>query len=99
MAATNPATDCIVEADAAVVAAAVKAIEDIVNAADSATVNGITFKFAEEAPVTPPAPETTVPETTEPEAPAETGDASLLFVAIAVISLAGVVIVAKKREN
>ena len=33
------------------------------------------------------------------EAPAETGDASLLFVAIAVISLAGVAIVAKKREN
>ena len=99
MAATNPATDCITEADAAVIAAAVKAIEDIVNAADSATVNGTTFKFAEEAPVTPPAPETTAPETTEPEAPAETGDASILFVAIAVISLAGVAIVAKKREN
>ncbi len=88
MAATNPATDCTADADAAVVAAAVKAIEDIVNAADSATVNGVTFKFAEEAP-----------EITEPETPAETGDASIIFAVIAVISLAGVAIVAKKREN
>lgn len=94
MAATNPATNCTTEADATVVAAAIKAIEDVIAAADSATVNGVTFKFAVEEPVTPPAP-----ETTEPEAPAETGDASIIFAVIAVISIAGVAIVAKKREN
>ena len=99
MAATNPATNCTAEADATVVAAAIKAIEDVINAADTATVNGITIKFAEPAADVPPAPETTLPETTEPEAPAETGDASMIFVVIAVISLAGVAIVAKKREN
>ena len=94
MAATNPATDCTVEADASVVAAAVKAIEDAIDAADSATINGTTFKFSEEAPVTPPAP-----ETTEPEPSVETGDASIIFIAIAVIALAGVTVVAKRREN
>ena len=99
MAATNPATNCTVEADATVVAAAIKAIEDVISAADSATLNGVTFKFVYEAPETPPAPETTAPETTEPDAPAKTGDASMIFVVIAVMSLAGVAIVAKKREN
>ena len=34
MAATNPATNCTVEADATVVAAAIKAIEDVISAAD-----------------------------------------------------------------
>ena len=42
-------------------------------------------------------PETTVPETTAPEVP-KTGDSSLIFAAIAIISLAGVAIVAKRRE-
>ena len=43
-------------------------------------------------------PETTVPETTAPEVP-KTGDSSLIFAAIAIISLAGVAIVAKRRED
>lgn len=107
MAATNPATNCVVEADAAVVAAAVKAIEDTVNAATTATINGIVITFVNE-PVAPPAPETTepapettepAPETTEPAASGDTGDSFVIFAAIAVLSVLGVAIVAKRREN
>ncbi len=45
-------------------------------------------------------PETTepTPETTQPEVP-ETGDSSLVFAAIAIISLCGVAVIAKRREN
>ena len=44
-------------------------------------------------------PETTVPETTEPATPPTTGDSALVFAAIAVIALAGVAVVAKRKEN
>ena len=46
-------------------------------------------------------PETTepAPETTEPAQGPTTGDSSLVIVAIAVISVIGVAVVAKKREN
>ena len=106
MAATNPATDCVVEADAAVVNAAIKAIEDVINAATTAEVNGSVFNFVNEAPVAPPettepAPETTepAPETTEPQFPSDTGDSAIVFVAIALISLVGIAFIAKRREN
>ena len=50
-----------------------------------------------------PEPEVTEPEVTEPEvtepAPVPTGDASVIFIVIAVISLAGVAFIAKRREN
>jgi hypothetical protein len=103
MAATNPATNCVVSADAAVITAAAKAIEDTITAATSATVNGAEFKFAEPTPITPPAPETTEPETTEPEttepgSSSDTGDSALIFAIIAVISVAGVALVARRRE-
>ena len=39
------------------------------------------------------------PETTEPETPPTTGDSTLVFAVIAVISVFGVAIVAKRREN
>ena len=46
-------------------------------------------------------PETTepAPETTEPVTPPTTGDSSMIFAVIAVISVLGVAIIAKKREN
>ena len=50
---------------------------------------------------TEPAPETTepAPETTEPGSSTPTGDSALIFAVIAVISVLGVAVVAKKREN
>lgn len=50
---------------------------------------------------TEPAPETTepAPETTEPPVSSETGDTAFLFAAIAMISLVGVAVIAKRREN
>ena len=87
MAATNPATNCTVEADASVIAAAAKAIDDVINAADSATINGAVFNFVESAP-----------ESTEPEGSVDTGDSAIIFVAVTILSLAGAVLVAKKRE-
>ena len=52
-------------------------------------------------PETTAAPETTVPapETTEPVVGPTTGDSSLVFAAIATISLVGVAVIAKRREN
>lgn len=46
-------------------------------------------------------PETTepAPETTAPEVSTDTGDSSLVFAAIAIISLVGVAVIAKRREN
>ncbi len=50
-------------------------------------------------------PEVTEPEVTEPEVttkpadPVPTGDASIIFIAIAIISVCGVAIVAKRKEN
>ena len=45
-------------------------------------------------------PETTAaPETTEPPASSDTGDTTLVFAAIAMISLVGVAVIAKRREN
>ena len=45
------------------------------------------------------APDTTAPETTEPGASEDTGDSAIIFAAIALITLAGVVVAAKKKEN
>ena len=46
------------------------------------------------------APETTdAPETTKPAEPVPTGDTALLFVVIAIISVASIAVVAKRREN
>ena len=46
-------------------------------------------------------PETTepAPETTAPVTPPETGDTALVFAAIAMISVVGVAVIAKRREN
>ena len=117
----NTATNCVVEADVAVVDAALKTVSDKIAAATSATVNGVVFTFINE-PVAPPAPETTepapettepapettepapettepAPETTEPGSSTPTGDSALIFAIIAVISVLGVAVVAKRREN
>ena len=84
-------------ADAATVAAAVKAVEDQIKTS-ATTIAGFDTAKGEPAPeVTEP--ETTVPETTEPVTPPTTGDASMIFAVIAVISLAGVAVISKRREN
>ena len=46
-------------------------------------------------------PETTepAPETTEPATPPTTGDSAIIFAMISVIAIAGVAVVAKRREN
>ena len=44
-------------------------------------------------------PAETEPETTEPVAPPTTGDSSLVIIAIAAISVIGVAVIAKRREN
>ncbi len=47
----------------------------------------------------PPAETEPAPETTEPATPPTTGDSAIIFVVISVIAIAGVAVVAKKREN
>ncbi len=47
----------------------------------------------------PPAETEPAPETTEPATPPTTGDSTLVFAAIAVISLVGVAVVSKRKEN
>ncbi len=47
----------------------------------------------------PPATTEPAPETTEPVAPPTTGDSTLIFAAIAIISLVGVAVIAKRKEN
>ncbi len=59
-------------------------------------------EVTEPAPeTTEPAPETTepAPETTEPPVSGETGDSALIFAVIAILSVAAVAVVAKKKEN
>jgi hypothetical protein len=103
--AANLATDCVAEADAAVIAAGAKAIEDAIKATTSVTLNGTEFKFAYEVPAAPEttetAPETTepAPETTEPGSSTPTGDSFVIFAIIAVVSVFGITVVAKRREN
>ena len=60
------------------------------------------LKFAHEAgEVETSAPEATepAPETTEPVAPPTTGDSSFVFVLIAIISVLGIAVVSKRKEN
>ena len=84
-------------ADAATVAAAVKAVEDQIKTS-TLTIAGFDTTKGEPAPeVTEP--EVTVPETTEPATPPTTGDASVIFVVIAIISLCGVAVISKRKEN
>ena len=56
---------------------------------------------AKEPETTEPAPETTVPapETTEPGSSSDTGDSFVIFAVIAAVSVLGVAVVAKRREN
>ena len=44
-------------------------------------------------------PVETEPEVTEPADPVPTGDSALIFAVVAVISVLGVAVVAKRREN
>lgn len=86
-----------------------KTLEDVVNKtadelatlADAivATVNANIVVPTVEPEVTEPETTEPAPETTEPVTPPTTGDSALIFVVIAVLSIAAVAVVAKKRVN
>ena len=85
---------CAAGADAAVVAAAVKTIDDAVKAAKTVTLNGTTFNFVYPTVPTPPAPPV-VPET--PSTP-NTGDVTSVIVLALVAACAGAVLTIKKTR-
>ena len=94
--------NCTDEADAAVVAAAVKTIEDAQKATTSVEINGKAYNFVVETPApetTTPAPETTTPapETTTPSNPS-TGDVTSVIVLALVAACAGAVLTIKKTK-
>lgn len=66
----------------------------LMNPAPETTEPETTVAPETEAPATEPAP-----ETTEPAQGPTTGDSAIIFVAISVIAIAGVAVVAKRREN
>jgi len=88
----NTAEGCEANVDAAVIADKVKAIVEEIAKAESATLNGSVFVFEYPAPVLPDTP-------IDPDLPVNpnpgTGDATVLFVIVAVIALAGVVVTKK----
>ena len=87
--AANTTEGCEANVDAAVVAAAVKTVEDTIKAAKSVTLNNVTFNFVyAEDHVTPDTP-------VEPDPTPDTGDAAMLLAVMALISLAGVVVTKK----
>lgn len=79
-------------ADAAMIAAANTKVEGLMKTSEKTIAGFDTTKGS-------PAPEVTVPETTEPATPPTTGDASVIFVVIAIISLCGVAVISKRKEN
>jgi len=84
--------NCTSEAEPAAVDAAVKLIEATMEDTIGVTVNGVEYKFEAPAPVLPDTP-------IDPDLPVNpnpgTGDATVLFVIVAVIALAGVVVTKK----
>lgn len=94
--------NCTANADPAMIIAANTKVEGLMKTSDR-TIAGFDTSKGVPAPVVPEttAPETTVPapETTEPAASEPTGDSALIFAVIAIISIAGVAVVAKRREN
>lgn len=107
----NAFEGCTENAEAAVVAASAKTIEDAI-VPSTITIAGFDTAYkAPEVPEETTAPETTAPETTAPEAtePAPettepssstpTGDSFAIFAAIAAVALIGVAVVAKRKEN
>ena len=81
------AVNCVSDAQASVIDAAIKAIEDAQKATTSVTVNGTKLNFAVET-VTPTPTPTPTPNP-------GTGDVATLLVVMAIISLAGVVVTKK----
>ena len=96
--------NCTANADAAVISAAISAIEALIKES-TATIAGFDTTKGLPAPEVPettePTPETTepAPETTEPSTSTPTGDSSIIFAVIAIVSVIGVAAVAKRREN
>jgi hypothetical protein len=91
--------NCTDKAEAAVVEASIKVIEDAPKATTSVTVNGTVYNFVvkTEAPetTTPEAPETTTPST--PSTP-NTGDVTSVIVLALVATCAGAVLTIKKTK-
>ena len=96
--------NCTANADLGTILVASQAIEALF-AESTVTIAGfdpskglpepeVTEPETTEPVVTEPAPETTAPAESEP-----TGDSAVIFVVIALISLAGVAVIAKRREN
>ena len=94
--------NCTANADAAVISAAISAIEALIKES-TATIAGFDTTKGLPAPEVPEttAPEATepTPETTEPSTSTPTGDSSIIFAVIAIVSVIGVAAVAKRREN
>ena len=96
---------CIANADAAAIIAAITTVEGQIKTSELTIAGFDPSKGLPEPevtePETTPAPETTepAPETTAPSEAEPTGDSALIFAAIAIISLIGVAVVAKRREN
>lgn len=104
--------NCTANADVGVILVAVSTIEGLMKPSELIIAGFDPSKGVPEPevtePETTPAPETTepapettesAPETTAPSESGPTGDSALIFVAIAIISLVGVAVVAKRREN
>ena len=94
--------NCTANADAAVISAAISAIEALIKES-TATIAGFDTTKGLPAPEVPEttAPEATepTPETTEPSTSTPTGDSSIIFAVIAIVSVIGVAAVAKRKEN
>ena len=87
--------------DAPVLAAAEDGSNTILKNANGTFSNPVKEPEVTEPEVTEPEttePEVTEPETTEPVTPPTTGDSTVIFAVIAVISILGVAVVAKRRE-
>ena len=86
-------------ADAGTIIAAIQAIEALIKES-TATIAGFDTSKGVPAPETTPE-ETTLPapETTEPAQSEPTGDSFVIFAIVAIVSVIGVALVAKRREN
>ncbi len=87
----------IENADAATVAAAVDTIEKLMVKSETAIAGFDASKGAPEPEITEPP--VTEPPVTEPPVSGETGDPAVVFIVIALISICGVAMIAKRREN
>jgi len=87
--AANTAENCVTKADPAVVAVAVKAINDVIDSTKNVTLNGTVFNFVFPAPPVQPEPPV------DPQPPVESGDITVVLALVAILALGGAVVVKK----